>query len=158
MARTVTNWEVSMNQSTRRALGVAGLALMVTASAVWAQSSPPVRIRGQIEKVDGGMLTIKARDGKEMSVRLGANAGVMARGRAKPEDIKPNSYLGVTALPQPDGSQKAVAIHIFLEAQRGTGEGFRPWDKEPGSTMTNAAVSSTVASVNGQEVVVKYKD
>jgi hypothetical protein len=81
----------------------------------------------------------------------------MAFIKASLADIKPNSYIGVTAMPQADGSQKAVAIHIFLEAQCGTGEGHRPWDLRPGSTMTNAAVEMTAGSVEGQVLTVKYQ-
>jgi outer membrane lipoprotein SlyB len=149
-----------MDRITRRALGVAaiGFGLVVAASSAVAQQSPPVRVRGQIEKVDGDMLTIKARDGKQVNVKLADNARVMAMVKASIEDIKPNSYIGVTAMPQMDGSQKAVAIHIFLEAQRGTGEGHRPWDLQPGSTMTNAAVDTKVAGVDGETITVKYKD
>jgi hypothetical protein len=149
-----------VDRITRRALGAAalGFGLMVAASAALAQQSPPVRVRGQIEKVDGDMLTVKARDGKELKIKLADNARIMAFVKASLEDIKPNSYIGVTAMPQTDGSQKAIAIHIFSEAQRGTGEGFRPWDLQPGSTMTNAAVDTTVAGVDGQTVTVKYKD
>lgn len=61
-------------------------------------------------------------------------------------------------MPEPDGSQRALAIHIFPEAMRGVGEGHRPWDLRPNSTMTNAAVDSTVSSIDGQVLVVKYKD
>ena len=134
---------------------VAGLAL-VLADAAPAQQ-PPVRVRGQIEKVDGNTLTVKAREGAELTVRLAENARVMAFVKASLADIKPNSYIGVTADPQPDGSQKAIAIHIFLEAMRGTGEGHRPWDLRPGTTMTNAAVEETAGSVDGQVLTVKYK-
>ena len=149
-----------MDRITRRAVGAAaiGFGLVVAASSAFAQQSPPVRVRGQIEKVDGDMLTVKARDGKELNIKLADNARIMAFVKASISDIKPNSYIGVTAMPQTDGSQKAIAIHIFSEAQRGTGEGFRPWDLQPGSTMTNAAVDTTVAGVDGQTVTVKYKD
>jgi hypothetical protein len=144
---------------TPRVLGAAALAFgLVTASAAFAQQPSPVRVRGQIEKVDGEMLTVKARDGKELKIKLADNARIMAFVKASINDIKPNSYIGVTAMPQTDGTQKAIAIHIFSEAQRGTGEGFRPWDAQPGSTMTNAAVDTTVAGVDGQSVTVKYKD
>src|ERR1044072_8863549 len=78
--------------------------------------------------------------------------------KASLADIKPNSYIGVTAMPQPDGSQRAIAIHIFAEAQRGTGEGHRPWDLRPGPPMTTAAVEPTAGSVDGQVLTVKYKD
>ena len=143
---------------TRRVVGAAAIVLGLAVTSTVEQQSPPVRVRGQIEKVDGDMLTVKARDGKELKVKLADNARVMAMVKASLADIKPNSYIGVTAMPQTDGSQKAIAIHIFLEAQRGTGEGFRPWDLQPGSTMTNAAVDTTVAGVDGQTVTVKYKD
>jgi hypothetical protein len=73
-------------------------------------------------------------------------------------DVKQGSYIGVTAMPQPDGSQKALAVHIFPEAGRGTAEGFHPWDLKPNSTMTNATVANTVAGVDGQNILVKYKD
>ena len=73
-------------------------------------------------------------------------------------EIKPGSYIGVSALPEPDGTQKAVAVHIFPEAQRGVAEGFRPWDVRPNSTMTNATVAETVAGTDGQNILVKYKD
>ena len=123
-----------------------------------APATPPTRIRGQIEAVDGDTLKIKSRDGSAMSVKLADNPRVMAMVKASMSDIKPNSYIGITAMPQPDGSQKAIAIHIFLESMRGTGEGFRPWDRAPGSTMTNAAVDSMVASNDGQVLMMKYKD
>src|SRR5688572_21491795 len=122
-----------------------------------AQQPTPVRVRGEIEKVDGNTLTVKARDGAQLTIAVPDNVRVMNFVKASLADIKPNSYIGVTAMPQADGSQKAIAIHIFLEAQRGTGEGHRPWDLRPGSTMTNAAVETTAAGVDGQVLTVKYK-
>jgi hypothetical protein len=61
-------------------------------------------------------------------------------------------------MPQPDGSQKAIEVHIFAESMRGTGEGFRPWDGAPNSTMTNGTVGTSVTSVDGPAITVKYKD
>ena len=139
----------------RRTLIGTGLAVAVAGVALAQQ--PPVRIRGEIEKVDGNTLTVKARDGAMLTVNVPDNVRVMNFVKASLADIKPNSYIGVTAMPQPDGSQKAIAIHIFLEAQRGTGEGHRPWDLRPGSTMTNAAVETTATGVDGQVLTVKYK-
>jgi hypothetical protein len=141
---------------TRQVLAAAAITLLFATTGL--AQTPPTRIRGQIEKVDGGMVTVKARDGSMMNVKLADNVRVMAFTKASPADIKPNSYIGVTAMPEPDGTQKAIAVHIFLEAQRGTGEGFRQWDLRPNSTMTNANVESKVASVDGDVVVVKYKD
>jgi outer membrane lipoprotein SlyB len=137
------------------------LALLVSASlssSVSAQSTQNVRIRGTIEKLDGNDLLIKARDGQNVNVKLSDNVRVLAFVKASLEDIRPNSYIGVTAMPQPDGSQRAIAIHIFMESQRGTGEGHRPWDLQPNSTMTNAAVENKVAAVDGQVLTLKYKD
>ena len=138
----------------QRILVAAGV--LALAGSALAQT-PPVRVRGEIEKVDGNTLTVRARDGTGYTINLADNARVMAFVKASLADIKPNSYIGVTAMPQADGSQKAVAIHIFLEAQRGVGEGHRPWDLRPGSTMTNAAVETTAGSVDGQVLTVKYK-
>jgi len=142
----------------RLAAGACAGLLLAAMAAAWAQNAPPpVRIRGTIEKVDGNVLTIKSRDGNAVTVTTPDNVRVMSFIKASLSDIKPNSYIGVTADPQPDGSQKAIAIHIFTEAQRGTGEGHRPWDLRPGTTMTNAAVETTVAGVDGQVITVKYK-
>ena len=128
------------------------------ASAAWTQPAPTVRIRGTIEAVDGSLLTVKSRDGAEMKVRMTDNAVVVGVTAIAMSEIKPGSYIGVTAMPEPDGTQKAIAVHIFPEAQRGTGEGFRAWDLRPNSTMTNATVADTVAGTDGQNILVKYKD
>ena len=137
------------------------VAAVLTASTALAQApqTPPVRIRGTIEKVDGSMLTVKARDGTTMQVKLADNARITAMVKASLADIKEGSFIGVTAMPQPDGSQKAIDLHIFMDAQKGVVPAhFSPWDREPGSTMTNADVTSTVASVDGQTIMVKYTD
>jgi hypothetical protein len=148
-----------MNKMTRRALGVAGLAGMLAATASFAQQPPPVRVRGVIEAVDGSLLTVKSYDGKiTYKVRVTDNVAVRGIIKAALTDIKENSFVGVTGIPQPDGSQKAVEIHIFPENMRGTGEGFRPWDLMPGSTMTNATVTQMVKAVDGQTITLKYKD
>jgi hypothetical protein len=138
---------------------VAALAVIsALASAAWAQQPPTVRIRGTIESVDGAMLTIKSRDGTDMKVRTTDNVTVTGVAKTTKSDIKPGSYIGVTGMPEPDGSQKAIAIHVFPEAMRGTGEGFRPWDLRPNSTMTNATVDQKVEANDGDTIVVKYKD
>jgi hypothetical protein len=137
---------------------IASIALVLSVTAALAQQPPSTRIRGQVTAVDGNALTIKARNGDEMKVNLTDNARVMAFIPATLADIKKDSYIGVTAMPEADGTQRALAIHIFREDMRGTGEGHRPWDLRPNSTMTNAAVDETVAGVDGQVVTVKYKD
>ena len=130
-------------------------ALMLAAPAL-AQQPQTTRLRGTIEKVDGATLTVKGESG-EVKVAVADNAQVYGVTKASLADVKPNSFIGVGAMPQADGSQKAIQVMIFAEAQRGTGEGFRPWDR-PGSTMTNGTVDTTVKGVEGQMLTVKYKD
>ena len=127
-------------------------------TAAWAQQPPTVRIRGTIEAVDGPMLSIKSREGTDMKVRVTDNVAVFGVAKTELSEIKEGSYIGVTAVPEPDGTQKAVAVHIFPENQRGAAEGFRPWDQRPNSTMTNATVAQTVKGTDGQNILVKYKD
>ena len=138
---------------------LASLAVMsVLAQPAQAQQPPTVRIRGTIESVDGPVLMIKSREGTDLKVKMTDDLKVIGIAKTSLSDIKPGSYIGVSAMPQPDGSQKAFAIHIFPEAMRGAAEGHRPWDQRPNSTMTNATVAETVASVDGQVIQVKYKD
>ena len=149
-----------MNQTTRRVFGAAGFALLLATSGSFAQAPAPVRVRGTVEAVDGPMLTVKSRDGQTTyKVKLTDNAAVRGIVKAPLTDIKNNSFIGVTGIPQSDGSQKAVETHIFPDQMRGTGEGHRPWDLLPNSTMTNATVAAqSVKGVNGNEITLKYKD
>jgi len=133
-------------------------AVSILGSVAWAQQPPTVRIRGTIDAVDGAMLMIKSRDGTDMKVRMTDNVAVFGVTKTALSEIKPGSYIGVSAMPEPDGTQKALAVHIFPETQRGAAEGFRPWDLRAGSTMTNATVAETVAGTDGQNILVKYKD
>src|SRR6478735_2470057 len=103
-----------MQKMTRRALGVAGLALMATASAVWAQQASPIRVRGEITKVEGNTLSVKSRTGEDLTVKLAEPMRVSAMVKSSLADIKEGTFIGVSAMPQPDGSQKAYGIHIFL--------------------------------------------
>jgi hypothetical protein len=122
---------------------------------VWAQQSQ--RIHGTIESADSSAITVKPAEGPDVAIKLADNVQVFGVVPAKLADIKPGDYVGVGAMPQPDGSQKAIQVMIFAESQRGTGEGFRPWDR-PGTTMTNGTVNTTAANVDGQTLTVKYKD
>ena len=141
-----------------RTLGASAVALLFATSFAAAQAPQMVRVRATLENVSVPMLTAKARDGAEMKIKLADNAPVNEVVPMSLADIKDNSYIAVTAMPQPDGTQKAVAILIFPEAMRGVGEGFRPWDLDPNSTMTNATVAEQVKSTDGQTITVKYKD
>jgi hypothetical protein len=143
---------------TRRSLGIAGLALVLAAPVAWAQDAPPVRVRGTVERMDGDNYIVKARDGAELKVKLAANATVVALVKASLADIKAGSYVGIAGMPQADGSQRALEVHIFPEPMRGTGDGHRPWDLQPSSTMTNGNVEQSVAGSDGQTLTLKYKD
>jgi hypothetical protein len=141
-----------------RALLASFAIVSVLASAASAQQPPTVRIRGTIESMDGPMLMIKTRDGNDVKVKMTDDLSVIGIAKTSLSEIKTGSYIGVSGMPQPDGSQKALAVHIFPEPMRGVAEGFRPWDLRPNSTMTNATVAETVAGVDGQVIQVKYKD
>ena len=147
-----------MTMSTRKLAGASAVALLLAVSFAAAQAPQVVRVRATVESVDGSLISAKSRDGAELKVKLADNGSVKRVVKSSIADIKQGAYVAVTAMPQPDGSQKAVAILIFPEAQRGVGEGHRPWDFSPNSTMTNATVDSTVAGVDGQTLDVKYKD
>ena len=147
-----------MYVNSRRLIGVAAFGLMLSASAAFAQQPQTVRVRGTVEAADGPVITVKARDGQTLKVKLTDNAAVRGIVKAALSDIKENSFIGVTGMPQADGSQKAVEIHIFPEVMRGTGEGHRPWDLQPSSTMTNATVAQMVKAVSGDEITLKYKE
>jgi hypothetical protein len=134
------------------------LAAVTIASVAAAQQPAMVRVRGTIETVDGPMLGVKARDGAMLKVKVADKAVIRTVVKKSLADIKQGEFVGITAMPQPDGTQKAVEIHIFPEALRGTGEGHRPWDLMPGSTMTNANIDSEVAMSSGDKLVLKYKD
>ena len=136
-------------------LATAAAALVVATAAVAQQ---PVRVRGTVEAVNGDMLTIKTREGSEVKAKIGEKTMVVAVVKADYADIKQGSFIGVTGMPQADGSQKCREIHIFPEAMRGTGEGHRPWDLEPQSTMTNATVNEMVTAKDGNTLTLKYKD
>ena len=146
------------------AIGAMCVVSFVVAS-VSAQDKP-VRVRGVVEQVDGTLMTVKSREGDTLKVKLADDVKVVALVKASLADIKPNSFVGSTAMPQPDGSWKAVEVHIFPEEMRGTGEGDRPYDYKPQSTMTNGTVSSvdkstvagTVAKEEGSTLTLNYKD
>jgi hypothetical protein len=124
-----------------------------------AAAQDTVRIRGTIESVDGAVYTIKNRDGAELKLTMvETNPLFVAIVKSTMADIKPGMFVGSTGTSQPDGSQKAIEVHIFPESMRGTGEGHYDWDLKPGTKMTNANVDQTVGGVDGPVLSVKYKD
>ena len=132
------------------------------ASAAAAQSTAPqkepVRIRGVISSVADRTLVIKTREGTDATVKLDEKVSVSTVLKSSLADIKTNTFVGVAAMPLADGMMKALEVHIFPEAMRGVGEGSRPWDLAPGSTMTNGAVSGAASAANGDVLTLTYKD
>jgi hypothetical protein len=145
-----------MSSTLQRMLAAAGFALVCIALPASAQET--VRIRGTIESVDGDVYVIKNRDGAEMKLTMTDKPLFVAIVKATMADIKPGMFVGSTGMTQPDGSQKAIEVHIFPESMRGTGEGHYDWDLKPNTKMTNANVEQTVGGVDGQMLSVKYKD
>src|SRR5258706_8909671 len=132
LRKTPGNTEIHM--MTRRTLACAALLAAITASSAFAQQT--VRVRGTIEKVDGNALSVKADDGAVVTLMLTSDAAVVGVVKATLADVKEGSFVGSAAMPQPDGSQKALEVHIFPETMRGTGEG-RPPLPAPNTTTTN---------------------
>jgi hypothetical protein len=133
----------------------AGAALAQQAASPQAQT---IRLRGTIEKLDGRAVLAKSSKGETLALKLADRVLVVAVVKASVADIKPGLFIGSGAMPQSDGSQQALEVHIFAESMRGTGEGHRPWDGAPNSTMTNGTVGATVSGVDGPVVTVQYKD
>ncbi|HET9414956.1 MAG TPA: hypothetical protein VFO74_12655 [Pseudolabrys sp.] len=141
---------------TRRAIGTVAVALFFATAANAQQQG---RIRGQVEKVDGATYVLKARDGTTLNVKLADDARVSALEKASLADIKTDTFIGIAGMPKSDDSIEAFSVHIFLPAQRGViPDRHGPWDARPGSTMTNAYVTSMVKEKDGETLTVKYKD
>lgn len=134
---------------------------MVAASsfcAIAQQPPTPSRVRGTIEGVDGDVLAVKSRSGEDVKLRMTGDIRVVGIIKIALSDIKVGSFIGTTTVPGPDGSQNAVEVHVFPEEMRGTGEGSRPYDLRPNSTMTNATVDQSVVGNDGHTLLIKYKD
>ena len=145
---------------------IAAASVVAVVSATVCAQDKPVRVRGTIDQIEGSTMIVKSREGDTLRIKLADDGSVIALEKAALADIKPNSYVGSTAMPQPDGTWKAIEVHIFPEAMRGTGEGDRPYDYRPQSTMTNGTVNNvgkstvggTVSSEEGSTLTLSYKD
>ncbi|OAF05032.1 hypothetical protein AYJ54_21460 [Bradyrhizobium centrolobii] len=125
----------------------------------FAQKAPvPTRVRGTIESLDGDTLSVKSRSGEDVKLHVPSDLMVSGITKISLSDIKVGSFVGTTTVPGPDGGQNAVEVHVFPENMRGTGEGSRPWDLKPNSSMTNATVAESVVGNDGHTLLVKYKD
>lgn len=146
----------------RAFLATLGVAFTTLAAGQTATPAPAaaqaMRLRGTIESISATALTLRTRSGETVELQLAKNLVVNEVFPITLEQIQPGSYIGTAAMPQADGSQRAIAITVFPEAARGTGEGHRPFDLMPQSTMTNATVSQVSTQAAGRTLNVKFKD
>ena len=145
-----------MSRTSRRVLAAASF--ISVSMALPASAQETVRIRGTIERIDGPVYVVKNRDGAEVKLTVTDNPLFVAIVKSTMADIKPGMFVGSTGMSQPDGSQKAIEVHIFPESMRGTGDGHYDWDLLPKSKMTNGNVEQAVTGVDGPMLSVKYKD
>jgi len=155
--------KLSNNPSTHRSTLIRPLfaVAMVAASTIYAiaqQPPSPTRVRGTIEAVDGDVLAVKSRGGEDFKLRMAKDINLLGITKIALSDIKVGSFIGTTTVPGPDGANNAVEVHVFPENMRGTGEGSRPFDLRPNSTMTNATVDQSVLGNDGHTLLIKYKD
>jgi hypothetical protein len=139
--------------------------ILVAAMVFWAgglaaqpAATASIRLRGTVEQADATRLVVKDRDGSEVSLLYADDFVVSEVVPVDPSTLQLGRFVGTTAVPGPDGSLSALEVHVFPEAARGTGEGHRPWDLEPGSTMTNATVAALTTGANDRTMVLRYKD
>ena len=134
---------------------------MVAASTIYAiaqQPPAPSRVRGAIEAVKGDVLEVKSRGGEDFALRMTSDIRIVGIVKIALTDIKVGSFIGTTTVPGEGGMQNAVEVHVFPEDMRGTGEGSRPYDLRPNSSMTNATVHDSVVGNDGHTLLIKYKD
>jgi hypothetical protein len=140
-----------------RPLAIVAAVVASSFSAMAQQSPDPSRVRGTVEAVDGDLLSVKSRGGEDFKLHMAGHMRVVGIVKISLADIKPGSFIGTTTVPGPDGGANAIEVHVFPEDMRGTGEGSRPFDLRPNSTMTNATVAETVVSNEGHVLTIKYK-
>ena len=149
---STTRYTVALALSLVAPLGLAQTTVPTTPAASAA------RVRGTIQAVAPGALTVKDRSGEVLELVLPPKVTVSEVYPMALADIQPGSFIGTAAMPQADGTERAIAVTVFPESARGAGEGHRPFDMLPQSTMTNATVADVVASPKGRTLQLKYKD
>jgi hypothetical protein len=137
---------------------LAGLAASLALSLAAQTAAPSVRLRGSIEKLEGSTMQFRERSGELYSLNMPAGLNITEVYPIELGAIQPGSFIGSAAMPGPNGSLVALEVHVFPEAQRGTGEGHRAFDLQPQSTMTNATVAELEATPSGRTLRLKYKD
>lgn len=140
-------------KTTALLLGATMFSAALFATTVDAQTS--LRVRGTITAVQGDTLEVKSREGQDLKLKLADKATVAAVKPLALTDLKPGTYVGVTAVRGPDGGLVAREVHTLSATAQ---EGHRPWDLEPGSTMTNATIDATISGSANRQLTLKYKD
>jgi hypothetical protein len=128
--------------------------ILVTGAAV---AQDAVRLRGSITAYDGKTLAVHTREGVDVNVELSEKTTVAYMKALKLEDVKPGTALGTSAVMGRDGKLIARELHLFPAERAIPNEGHRPWDLEPGSSMTNATVSAVAQASGGREITLTYK-
>ena len=137
-------------------LGFLGLVFSVAVAAQTADNT--IRLRGTIDRVDAKSLVVRDREGRKTALAFADNLAVSEVLPVDPAALQTGAFVGTTAVPRADGTLAAVEVHVFPEEARGTGEGHRPFDLQPGSTMTNATVAAVEAGANDRVITLRYKD
>ena len=138
----------------------AGALIALLALPAAAQNPPqgtPTRIRGTVEKLDGQALTVKSREGQELTITLAPHVTVAYLVKKSLGDIKAGDFVATTSSKGTDGKNHSVELRIFPDAMRGLGEGQYAWDLMPDSLMTNATVAGITGAPQGQTLKVTYK-
>ena len=150
---------MSVRRSTfKRPLIALAMVAASSLAAIAQQPPSPTRVRGTIEGIDGDVVAVKSRAGEDVKLHMTGDIRIVGITKIALADIKVGSFIGTTTVPGPDGGNNAVEVHVFPEAMRGTGEGSRPYDLKPNSTMTNATVDQSVVGNDGHTLNIKYKD
>lgn len=141
----------------RIAIMVCVAVLAWTSTATVAQT--PLRIRGTITSLEGNVLNVKSRDGKDLKISLPDNLVVVAAKSITFADLKLGDFVGPASKARPDGTLEAISLQVFPAALRGVvPEGHMPWDLEPGSVMTNGNIATVATTSGGRELTLEYKD
>jgi hypothetical protein len=138
-------------------IGAASFVALAVSQTAYAQDAQRVRVRGAIESLKGDTLVVKTREGSDQTIALKSGWKVGGIKNASVEDIKPGDFVGVASAAKADGGDGALEVLIFPAAMKGTGEGSRPWDLQPNSTMTNATVAKAVKAVDGHTITLTYE-
>ncbi len=131
-------------------------ALLIAPAVSCAEIETTRNFRGTVTRVVGTYVSVATRDGRTRTIAVPAETPISIVVPARIADIRTGSYIGTAAIPQPDGTLRALEVHVFPDDLRGLGQGHHPWDLQPGSTMTNGIVG-TLTGNDGRRLTVVYQ-